>query len=243
MWNTPTYNTKVTLELRDIVDNGVHSIDIWDFDYPSYYKGEEKKAFEKKVIDHYYFRQIGQETPARFIHYFQSRIREIMPYYIRMYESVKIMDELEDPFGNVDMVETFEQETTGTASGESSGSSTGSDTSSNNESRTSTEDKEHRFSNTPQGSISNLDKYMTEAFVDDNESTDTLNGSSTGTSEVNSSATSSSNNSESIRNTLTRKGNQGVNTYAHDMLEFRQAIIDVDMMIINNLQDLFLGVY
>ena len=42
-------NTKQTVELRSIVESGVN---IWDFDYPSFYQGEEKKRFEKKVIDH-----------------------------------------------------------------------------------------------------------------------------------------------------------------------------------------------
>ena len=43
MWYVPMNNTsKLTLELRDIVDNGVNSVDIWDFDYPSFYEGDEK---------------------------------------------------------------------------------------------------------------------------------------------------------------------------------------------------------
>ena len=46
-----------------------------------------------------------------------------------------------------------------------------------------------------------------------------------------------------VSHTLTRKGNQGVNTYAHDMIEFRQSIIDVDRQIIDDLNDLFLMVY
>ena len=40
-------NTKVTLELREIVKSGIN---IWDFDYPSFYQGEQKTRFEKKVL-------------------------------------------------------------------------------------------------------------------------------------------------------------------------------------------------
>lgn len=236
MYNT----TKLTLELRDIVENGTN---IWDFEYPSFYTGDDKKAFEQKVIDHYYFRQIGQETTGRFLHYFRSRIREIMPYYIRMYESVKLMDDLENPFDNVDVVETFEEETTGQASGQSSGSASGTQSSTQTDDKTATEGKAHRFSNTPQGSISNLDNYMTEASRDDNTSTEKVSESASGNSSSESSGTSSSESSGTTKHTLTRKGNQGVNTYAHDIMEYRKSLIDVDMMIINNLQDLFLGVY
>ena len=36
------YNSKVTLELRDLVSSGVK---IWDFEYPSYYSGDKKLEF------------------------------------------------------------------------------------------------------------------------------------------------------------------------------------------------------
>lgn len=224
MWTTTMNDTtRLTLELRELVDNVDNPVDIWDFDYPSFYTGDDKKTFERKVIDHYYFRQIGQETPGRFLHCFRSRIREIMPYYIKMYESVKLMDDLENPFDNVDVVETFEEESMGQSTGQSSGA----------DNRSITEDREHRFSNTPQGSIENLDDYMTEAYMDDTNNRETLETS----------GESSSQSSGTVKHTLTRKGNQGVNTYAHDIMEYRKSLIDVDMMIINNLQDLFLGVY
>lgn len=252
MWETSLYHTsKVTLELRDIVDNGENSVNIWDFDYPSYYKGVEKSSFEQKVIDHYYFRQIGQETVGRWLHYFRSRIREIMPNYIRLYESVKLMDELENPFDNVDVTETFEQEIKGESSGQSTGSSQGTTAGDNTTSHSSNtvtkDDKTHRFSNTPQGAISNLDSYLTEASVDDNTNTEEVKENTKENSKINSTASSTESNNNSntqtMKHTLTKKGNQGVNTYAHDIIEYRQALIDVDMMIIEDLNELFLGAY
>lgn len=249
-------NTGVTVELGDLVKSGV---DIWAFEYPSYYKGEQKTAFEQKVIDHYRFRQIGQETPARFLHYFRTRIKEVMPYYIQLYKSQELMESIEDPFGNVDIVETFEQETTGhssgTVNGESSGTSsttnTGTASHDKESENTHTENHTRKFSNTPQGSISNLDDYMTEANVEtasdgDNasehvasESSATSEGTATGTE----STTSEGSESGTVKHTLTRKGNQGVNTYAHDMKELRETFLNIDMMIINELKDLFLQVY
>lgn len=192
--------TRLTLELREIVDNGV---DIWNFDYPSYYKGDEKTAFEQKVIDHYYTRQIGFETVGRFIQKFRTRIKEIMPRYIRYYKTVEIMDNLEDPFGNLDVTETFREDSSGTNKGSS--------------------DLEHKFANTPQGQIENIEHFMTEGSKDANSSEGEYQSS--------------------VERTFTRKGNHGVNTYAHDMIEFRESIIDVDMMIIHDLSDLFLAIY
>lgn len=225
MWKTTLDSTsKLTIELRDVLAGGV---DIWAFDYPSYYTGAQKLAFEQKVVDHYYFRQIGQETVGRFLHMFKTKVREIMPYYVDMYKTVELMHGLENPFDNVDMTETFEQETTGSASGESTASTTGNGTTH--------EESEHRFSNTPQGSIENLDNYLTEASRDNSESTSETSTTSEGSSSSESSGT--------VKHTLHRKGNQGVNTYAHDMIEFRQSIINVDEMVINELNCLFLGIY
>lgn len=232
MWTTSMNDTtKLTLELREIVDNVENPVDIWDFEYPSFYQGEEKKKFERKVIDHFYFRQIGQETVGRFLHMFRSRIVEIMPYYIQLYESEKYMQEIEDPFATVDYTETYEEESTGQSSGQSSSQSSGTDN------RTTTGNNEHRMSNTPQGSIDNLDSYMTEASRDNASNTD--NTETSGESSGNSSSQSSG----TVKHTLTKKGAMGVTTFGHDMLEYRQTFLNIDMMIINNLQDLFLGVY
>lgn len=270
---TPPYdNNKVTVELREIVESGV---DVWAFDYPSYYKGEEKKAFEQKVLDHYWLRQIGQETVGRWLHYFRARIREIMPYYIQLFESQALMHGIEDPFGNVDIVETYEETREETSTGRRDSTSTGKLNSSTNatnttensgessgsevENATRTEDHRRRFSNTPQGEISNIDKYMTEANVETANDTDNLSkeheastsarstGTASGTqtdSTEGTQADTSEGNVESVtRHTFTKKGNQGVNTYAHDMKELRETFLNIDLQIINELKDLFLQVY
>lgn len=259
-------NTKVTLELRDVLamkDENGQPFDLWDFDYPSYYQGEAKKAFEQKVIDHYLFHQIGCETVARFKHNFKTRIREIMPYYLQYYKSVEVMEAIDDPFGNVDMTETFEQTSAGSASGSETGTSestssdqasaTSSETASKTDTKTASEESERRFSNTPQGSIENLDDYMSEAAKEGKDQSETIesNGSvnvesesnTSSSTSVESSRTSSSTNEGTVTHTLHRKGNQGVNTYAHDMIEFRQSFINVDMMVIGALRDLFLLIY
>lgn len=220
MWQTTLYDTsKLTLELRDIVDNGENSVDIWNFDYPSFYKGDEKARFEKKVIDHYYFRQIGSETVGRFLHQFRTRIREIMPYYIKLYELEKKFLEAGDPFQSYDLTETYEGNTTGKATSKGSGTVTRN------------EDHERKFSNTPQGSISNIDDYMTEAEKNTSDDIDT-------------SENQSEDNSEGTNNyTMTRKGNIGVQPLGVEFTANWQGYINIDLMVIEALNDLFLGIY
>jgi len=217
MWITPsTDTTRLTLELRELIENGVN---LWDFDYPSFYKGEEKKAFEQKVIEHYYFRQIGQETVGRFLHVFRSKVREIMPYYIDLYKTDKLFKEIDDPFKSYDLTETFTQESEGSSEGNGSVSQEGY----NMHSR--------KFSNTPQGPITNLDTYMTEASsdVDDVENT--------------SSSENSSSSSGKVTHTLHRYGNIGVQPLGDEIEKLRKAYINIDMMIIDELGDCFLKIY
>lgn len=73
---------------------------------------------------------------------------------------------------------------------------------------------------------------------DESDTTSTNEATSTGSSETsNTQNTISESDRETLQNnkhTLTRKGNQGVNTYAHDMLEFRQLFLNIEQQIIND---------
>ena len=216
-------NTGVTVELGEIVASGV---DIWDFDYPVprseiQYNGKtckvdfDKATFEQKVIDHYRFRQIGQETVGRFLHYFRTRIREIMPYYVQVYEFDAKFRNIDDPLESYNLVETFQQVSSG------SGRVTGQNSSENAGTNI--------FSDTPQGSISNIETYMSNAGK--------TSESGSGTSEQDSES------SGETSHTLTRKGNIGVQPLGGEVENIRNAFINIDMQIIEELSDLFLKVY
>ena len=234
-FSQPYDNTGVTVELHEIIKSGVK---IWNFEYPVprstiNYNGKtckvdfDKAAFEQKVIDHYYFRQIGQETVGRWLHYFRTRIREIMPYYVQLYEFDAKFQNIEDPLESYNLVETFMQEHSNNGSSSTKSSSERSDNASNNNTR--------KFSNTPQGSISNLDSYMTEATVE--------NGSQTGKENASGSVAGSSEDKGKIEHTLTKRGNIGVQPLGGEVENIRNAFINIDQQIIEELNDLFLQVY
>lgn len=237
MWYPTTYGiTKTTIELRDIVENSLeNSQNIWDFEYPSFYEGAEKAAFEQKVIDHYYFRQIGQETVGRFLHCFRTKVREIMPYYIQLYNSVKIMEAIEDPFGNVDIVESWTETRGGTTTDVSESTATSETTATSDGNSTTT----RKHSDTPQGSIKNLETHLSDATIESSE------GGSSNASEASSTANGENvqTRSETITHDYTKKGNQGVNTFAHDIKELRETYLNIDMLIIEELGDLFLKIF
>lgn len=233
------YNTGVTVELGEIVDSGVK---IWDFDYPVpaktvTYNGKtatvpfNKEAFEQKILDHYRFRQIGQETVGRWLHYFRTRIREIMPYYIQLYEFEAKWFNVDDPLESYNLTETFEESTTGAGTVTSAGTHDSSTIGSTDS------DKVNRFSDTPQGNIDNLDSYLTSATKDREESEfqSTVSGSD--------GSESTSENSGTTSRTLTRRGNIGVQPLGGEVKNIREAFINIDLMVINELKDLFLQIY
>lgn len=231
----PNSNTKVTEELRDLVAAGVN---IWDFEYPTYYQGDAKKEFEQKILEHFWTRQIGQETVGRFLLYFRRTVREIMPYYIQRYESVDLMKDADiRPLDNYNMVEEFQQETsdTGSATNKTNGSSTGSGL----------EKKTRAESVTPDGSLNwalnptnpdtiSLD-YASNVQQEINDNTASETSESTGN-------TTSTNLGETSHK-LTRRGNIGVTSYAQLLEGYRQTFLNIDMEIIEDLENCFLGVY
>lgn len=245
-------NSGVTVELGELISTG---FPLWDFEYKSFYEGADKAAFEEKVIDHYWFRQIGQETPARFKRKFRTLVRELAPYYYQLYKSVELMETVDDPFKAYDLTETYTENTsgtgrtTGTASGTTTGKSTSTNTLTVEGTDTTVEDKEHRHSDTPQGSIANLDTYMTDADREDNTTTLTVDRTegSTGGGTTEATTDSETETMDEMAGektyTLTRQGNIGVQPLGQEINAYRSALINVDMMFIEALNDLFLKIY
>lgn len=232
-------STGVTVELGDIVASGV---DVWAFDYPVpaktvTYNGKtaavpfDKDAFQQKILDHYRFRQIGQETVGRWLHYFRTRIREIMPYYVQLYEFEAKWFNIADPLESYNLTETFEETSSGSGTQSTSG------TSESNSENAGTNEKTSRVSDTPQGRIENLDDYLTRAGKDNETSSGTASVTGSDTSET------SSENTGTTTHTLTRRGNIGVQPLGTEVTNIRDAFINIDLMVINELKDLFLQVY
>lgn len=194
----PDGNTEVTRTVRDLINDGMCLFDTCD-PYPIW-KEDHRPELEKKIIEHYMFRQIGFETAGRFKFELNKLMREIMPYYIEMYKTTLFKY---NPIENYSMMEHTTDETAGdeTAKGESLS----------------------KYSDTPQGSVDRIDKYLTSATKDDNSG------------------------SRTHKNKLThdawRKGNIGVTTTQQMIQAERDIIINIDMMIVEELQVLFLGVY
>lgn len=279
---------RYTVVLKDLMDNpqSMELLNTALSTYPLYkQKSEietiipERSELNKRLLNHYKYREIGFETVGRFIDELQITMCEIMPYYNEMYKTVEIMAGLENPFDNVDFTETYEETRTGTerTAAQRSLNDEGS-SSATNKSKNTTNSKDSSETNsnveivsknvhsgTPQNELSiaakNIDSvpYADDATWNKSENSDSAetSGESESTSNTDSTQTATSQNlsemdesgertsNDTVEHTFKKKGNQGVNTYAHDMIEFRTSIIDITNKIINDdrISELFMRVF
>lgn len=236
------------LKVKPLIDKAMSSYPMYNpvnkFTYGLIPTREE---LNKKILNYYKYREIGFETIGRFLDELETSLNEIMPYYNQEYKALDVLNGVDDPFGNVDIVETFEEETRGIASGSSE---TNSNASSESSSNTDMKDNSKTIkSSTPQDLLTINSKdidtvnYADEIGFNENVS----NSKGTTTDESNSTSTGSSN-SESEGKTshvLTRKGNQGVNTYAHDLKELKELFTNIEQKIIHDerISELFMTIY
>lgn len=214
---------------------------IFSFDYPLF-DPEYKPTLEEKIIKHYYTREICAETFGRWKLFLESRLLEIMPYYNQLYESALM---------KYDIFEDVNYLRTGNRTGEESGEN--SNTGSTVHAGTDTLDGDYtansvgwsKYSDTPQGSVQNIDNdsYLTNATK--NTSDDESTTDETRTSNYTDTRTD---NGEHSKNTLEEyseliKGKMPGKSYMQMVQEFRDVILNIDKMIIDDLSDLFMMVY
>ncbi len=84
-----------------------------------------KDKLARKIVDHYYMRELGQETIGLWKHYVKVTMQELMEEYLPLIYSSAISY---DPLVNVDYTETFERTANNTGSANSSGLGVASDT-------------------------------------------------------------------------------------------------------------------
>lgn len=180
-----------------------------------------KDKLAKLIVNHYYMREIGQETIALFKHYAKVTMDELMEEYLPLIYSSAIQY---DPLVNVDYTETF----TRTANVDNTGQSI-SDSNNSNESIGINSD-------TPQGRISK------ENILAGNYATST-SGTQTN-SNINNVTNTTSGSDSQEEYTKRIKGNSGVSATAQKMVEqYRDNIRAINREIIEKLEPLFMGLY
>ena len=230
--------SKYTVELRELFEPirftpalfTRSEVESWfkDYDLDDYLTEEQqavitatglwnKDKLAKKIVDHYYMREIGFETIGLFIHEAKDEMNELMEEYLPLIYSSAIQY---DPLVNVDYTETFSRtENMGNQSSTAS-TSNGSSLGINSE--------------TPQGQINKTD-ILSGRYATNTNATENNIGNNTNS---NSSANSLENYTKRM------KGNSGVSATAQKMIEqYRNNIRAIDREIIKKLNILFMNIY
>ena len=281
-----------TMTLAEMMNNGLTQ-NIFPTTYDFYIDdAQARKTFEDKFIKHYYYREIGFDSPFMFIQKLESHLLLNMPYWKQLYET-----ELESRninfLLNKDLLETFtreidtENETSGTnttsqnSTGTNSFNQTGSTKSTNSMTQSATSSltnsteqngtttNTHKESSINDGvAVASLsDGYLTGTSSDSGTTTNDSTSSSTSDNESEASSSSTDNNettgtsnsTDSVETTgtssqtgnekmvekteLVSKGNIGITSSAQLLKEWRDVLINMDKIIIESCNGLFMKIY
>ena len=212
--------SKYTITIKNLIDNN------FDFQMTSYPIFDEnyRNTLNHNILYHYYEDEIGQETAPLFRLYLNQRLNEIMPKYNELYKAQKNLVDNNLLLNNTNLTESLQGSNSSTTS--STSQSTNSGTSNN----------KNLFQDTPQGNISSQDidaqnVYATNITLDRNTTSNTINDTSSGTG------------SGTNAYVKTIIGNNG-GKYNIDILkDITNNFMNIDLMIINELSDLFMGIY
>lgn len=223
-----------------------------------------RSVIQSKILKHYYTREIGFETVGLWKLKLNTKLEEIMPYYNKLYESALLKF---DPLHDTDITTSSSR----IGSGNNERNDNENKNSKNNEilgtvqtdiydlttTDNGTNSNMNRYSDTPQGGVDELqlkeNAYLTNATIDNgsnqntNKKEGTLSRSNSGSNsnektDVNSlTSTGNYNNTEQYIESI--KGKRSGFTYAGLLKEFRQTFLNIDLMIIDELKDLFMQIY
>lgn len=212
---------------------GLDSFPIFDESY--------RHTLADKIINHYYVREIGFETVALFAWYMRQTMWEIMPYYNKLYEAIELVtdplidykrDYNEDWNVKNDDTEKQNYDNTRNTVTNSTGNTSSSD--------------ENIYQDTPMTMLDNPSpnpverkQYATNVTYD-NGNTDSTSSTDTKNTLTGADTLSKDKNEDGLRN----KHITGINRSQADLLdEYAKKMLNIDVMIINELKDLFMALW
>ena len=206
--------SKYTLQLRYIYED--ENYNLFDFPY-NLYDNDLKPWFQEKFFQHFMFYEIGFDTIGMFKQRLMSKLNDIFPYYKQLYET-EIRSKGIDFMLNKDLKESYVRELT-------------SNSNSNQESNVSSNSLSTAGQLTPSliANSQKIDKFMDTAQKDNSSSNSTSSGESNGNSRE--------------EYTLTSQGNIGITSSAELLTKWRETLLNIDLMIFEECNDLFMQIF
>lgn len=221
-------------DVNEIVENSRRKI---FGDYPIFDE-QYRPVLERKILKHYYMREIGFETVGLFKMKLNNKMNEIMPYFNKLYQSELFeYNPLEDT--NI----KTERDRNGTRvenEGRKNVRSEENSSTSNNKSVNDI-DRWELNNETPQGALTDVKsgRYLTGAIntTTNDVETNEGNASNIGNTETNDDRNKNVSDIEDYIETI--KGKRGTKSYPQLIEEYRKTILNIDMQIIDELKTLF----
>lgn len=210
---------KYTITIKSLIDN---DFDFQMTDYPIFDENY-RDTLNNNILNHYYENEIGFETASLFRFYLNQKLNEIMPYYNELYRVQKNLIDNNLLLGNVNLTESLQGQNTTQTSSTSQSTNNG------------TSNNKNLFQDTPQGQISNTEidnqTWATNLTLDSNTTNNTINDSSN----------ASGSGTNSYLKTII--GNNGGKFNIDVLNDIKNNLMNIDLMIINELNDLFMGIF
>ena len=189
---------------------------IFSFEYPIW-DSTKKVPFQKMILRNFFLEEIGRETYQEWKMRLQNWMIINMPYYNRLYSAI---DKEFDIFSDVDLTRTYTEQSSENSTASSTGTTSGTGTNTG------------KYSETPQGTITNLqqDKYLTNAQISETENSTNATSQSTGEGTRN-----------ATREEVT-KGKQGMQSYSSLLKEYLEAVQNIDQKLLEAMEEIFMGV-
>lgn len=189
----------------------------FDFQMTSYPIFDEnyRNTLNEKILNHYYENEIGFETAPLFRFYLNNKLNEIMPKYNVLYNAQKKLLDENLLFNNTNVTESLQ----------------GSNTTNTQSTSNSTNNSKNLFQDTPQGQIAsteiNNQTWATNLNLTNNSISDNNTASGNGTNEY-------------IKTII---GNTGGKYNIEVLNDIVNNFLNIDLMIINELNDLFMQIF
>lgn len=237
-------------KVHDIITAAIPKI--FDFDFPIFVE-EHRPVLERKILMHYYTREIGLETVGLWKLKLETRLNEIMPHYNVLYN---LEFTQYNPLWDVDLTEDktrkVDTDTSDTESRMGSKATTDDTQAARQRAGQQADSGTNLYSDTPQGAITDLadGKYLTNATMTSDNSTsnesdnNTVHATGSESTTRNTMATGTVDTTDMYMKHI--QGKRGGLTYSKMMEEeydLREKIGDIDMRIIRDLRDLFFNLY
>lgn len=218
---------------------------VFDFDFPIFDENY-RAVLCKKILRHYYTREIGFETVGLWKLKLSTKMQEIMPYYNKLYETELIKF---NPMYDTDYTKEGNSEDSGENQRVDNGSRNGTQNTVRENATTINDNGTNWnvFSDTPQGALINVanETYLTDARKITDSRTRRINSdeeASARTNETNSNTAHG--NFDNTRQYVDHVYGKFPGKSNTEMLvEFRNSLLNIDMQIIDDLNKLFMLVW